>query len=82
MPPLFFLFVNLSMFTQKGVATLYFKNGDKLEGLARMRDDGSIKFQNDKTSKACIYTHREISGLKFMETGFFHYKIIKRGHSV
>lgn len=90
---LLFLFVSLSVHAQKDKAILFFRNGEKLEGLARMREDGTVKFRKDKENEACIYTHNEIFGLQISQTGSFlsydevgtntyYYKIIRTGNSV
>lgn len=68
---LLFLLVSFSVQAQKDKAILYFRNGDKLEGLARIREDGTIKFRKDKESEACIYTYKEIFGLNISHTGSF-----------
>ncbi|MCZ4696012.1 hypothetical protein DWB61_14940 [Ancylomarina euxinus] len=78
---LLFLLIGSATFAQKHEATLFLKEGTKLKGLARIKADHTVKFRKDKNSEACIYTFREIRGLKIeedYEQNTYHYKMIKK----
>eukprot|EP01029_Cantina_marsupialis_P007236 TRINITY_DN179_c0_g1_i1.p1 TRINITY_DN179_c0_g1~~TRINITY_DN179_c0_g1_i1.p1 ORF type:complete len:218 (+),score=5.27 TRINITY_DN179_c0_g1_i1:1178-1831(+) len=71
-----FLFMSLSGSAQKKKATLYFRNGDVVEGLAKIKADHSIKFRKDKSSKASTYTSQEIKGITIREIYKIKYRVI------
>lgn len=78
---LLFLVIGSATFAQKHEATLFLKDGTKLKGLARIKADHTVKFRKDKNCEACIYTFREIKGLRIeedFERNTYYYKMIKK----
>jgi len=55
----FFILITFSVLSQQN-ATLYFRNGSKLEGIAQITKFSEVKFQKNKESKKVKYSYREL----------------------
>lgn len=75
------LLITLSSFSQNQKATLFFRDGTSLEGLARITNFGDkIKFKKDKNSEKIIYNSQKVDKIVIRENDedvTYQYKIIK-----
>ena len=63
----FLLSITLNVIAQKGEATLFFRDGTKIEGLARITKFSEIKFQKSKESKKITYNYKNIDKITIWE---------------
>lgn len=62
-----FAFYSQTSNAQRDRATLLFKNGSKLEGLADLKTSGKIKFRKGKKAQKTFFTFNEVDTLKIYE---------------
>jgi hypothetical protein len=60
------LLTNLVVFGQKDKAELVFKDGNRIEGLAKLTKEGTIKFRKNRKEKKQLFTFKEVDTL-FLE---------------
>jgi hypothetical protein len=74
------LLICLSSFSQKQKATLYFKDGTKITGLAKITGSDRIKFRKNRKASKIKYTYKELTKIEIYYTDeikMFEFKKIR-----
>ena len=66
--------MGISSTAQSEPATMYFKDGDSIDGLAVIRNN-KIKFKLDENDKADFWNHETVSRIVFNRFGY------RKGHT-